>query len=113
MTALGQLAPLTAIRGNVDKAGWAQSLPATKTVELFGIRFYMIHNVADLAIDPVSAGIHVVVSGHSHKSSVEWKDGTLFVNPGSAGPRRFSLPVSIARMLVGDGSIAAKIIEFA
>ncbi len=89
------IAPVTAIRGNVDTYGECAELPATEAVELGGRLFYLVHSVHDLDINPRAAQVDVVVSGHSHKPGVERKDGVLYLNPGSAGPRRFSLPVTL------------------
>jgi uncharacterized protein len=107
---LRQIAPVTAIRGNVDVSGACAELPATDVVELEGRLFYLVHSVHDLDINPEVAGVSVVVSGHSHKASVEMKNGVLFFNPGSAGPRRFSLPVTVGFVTVEDG-IEASVLE--
>jgi uncharacterized protein len=92
---LRNIAPVTAIRGNVDREGRCGSLPETELVELAGQHIYMLHDRNDLDLDPVAAGIAVVISGHSHQLAIEWQKGVLYFNPGSAGPRRFSLPVSL------------------
>jgi uncharacterized protein len=107
---LRTIAPVTAIRGNVDSSGPCAKLPATDVVELGDKLFYLVHSVHDLDIDPVAAGIAMVVSGHSHKPSVEVKDGVVFFNPGSAGPRRFSLPVTVGFVTVEDG-VEASVLE--
>jgi uncharacterized protein len=107
---LRKIAPVTAIRGNVDVAGACGELPATDVVELAGRLFYLVHSVHDLDINPVAAGVGVVVSGHSHKPSVETKGGVMYLNPGSAGPRRFDLPVSVALVTAGD-EVSARIVE--
>jgi len=96
LIALRRMAPVTAIRGNIDTGGPCAALPATDFVELGGKIFYLVHSVKDLDINPAVAGVAVVVSGHSHRPSVEERNGTLYLNPGSAGPRRFDLPVSVA-----------------
>jgi len=96
---LRKIAPVTAIRGNVDVYGECAELPATEMVELGGRFFYMLHSVHDLDIAPKAAGVDVVVSGHSHKPLVEHRKGVMYLNPGSAGPRRFSLPVSVALVM--------------
>jgi uncharacterized protein len=101
--ALRTIAPVTAIRGNVDTSGPCAELPATDVVELGGKVFYLVHSVHDLDIDPVAAGVAMVVSGHSHKASVSVKRDVVFFNPGSAGPRRFSLPVTVGFVTVEDG----------
>ena len=103
LDALREIAPVTAIRGNVDTHGACATLPATDVVELGDKLFYLVHSVQDLDINPVVAGVAMVVSGHSHKASVKTKDGVIYFNPGSAGPRRFSLPVSVGFVTVEDG----------
>ncbi|MFP5226042.1 MAG: metallophosphoesterase family protein [Acidobacteriota bacterium] len=108
---LRRIAPVTAIRGNIDRAGACAQLPATEMVELGGVTFYMLHDEKELDLDPVSAGIGVVVSGHSHKPGIEWRKGVLYLNPGSAGPRRFSLPVTVARVTLNEGAVTAEIVQ--
>ncbi len=110
---LAGIAPLTAVRGNNDRAEWAESLPETALVECAGLRIQVLHIQGDLALHPFPAGIQVVVSGHSHKPAVATRDGVLYVNPGSAGPRRFKLPVSVARLWREDGGPRARVIELA
>jgi len=100
---LRKIAPVTAIRGNVDVSGACAELPATEVVELGGRVFYLVHSVHDLDVKAESAGIDVVVSGHSHKPGIERRGGVMYLNPGSAGPRRFKLPVSVA---IVDGAEA-------
>jgi len=107
---LRKIAPVTAIRGNVDVSGACAKLPATDVVELGGKLFYLVHSVHDLDVNPVAAGIAMVVSGHSHKASVQVRDGVVFFNPGSAGPRRFSLPVTLGFVTVEDG-VEASVME--
>jgi putative phosphoesterase len=107
---LREIAPVTAIRGNVDVSGACATLPATDVVELSDKLFYLVHSVHDLDIDPVAAGVAMVVSGHSHKASVQVRDGVVFFNPGSAGPRRFSLPVTVGFVTVEDG-VEASVME--
>jgi putative phosphoesterase len=107
---LREIAPVTAIRGNVDVSGRCAELPATDFVELGGRVFYLVHSARDLDINPKVAGVAVVVSGHSHKASVEIKGGVLFFNPGSAGPRRFSKPVTVGFVTVGD-RVEASVVE--
>jgi len=97
------IAPLTAIRGNVDTSGICATLPPTEAVELGGLLFYLVHSIDDLDIDPIAAGIAVVVYGHSHRPGIREHRGVVYLNPGSAGPRRFSLPVTLARVIVEDG----------
>ncbi len=104
LTALRRIAPVTAIRGNVDRSGPCADLPATEAVELGGHLLYLVHALPDLDLNPVAAGISVVISGHSHVAAVEIRGGVLFLNPGSAGPRRFRLPLSVARLELQPGS---------
>jgi len=103
------MAPLTAIRGNVDK--WACSPSDTEVVEIEGRYLYVIHDVKELDLDPRAAGFAAVISGHSHQPGVHERDGVLYLNPGSAGPRRFSLPVALARLEVSDEGLEATIVE--
>ena len=110
MDALRLIGPVVAIKGNNDNEGWA-TLPDTKLVQLNVAKLYVIHNVRELDLDPVARGIQVVISGHSHKPSVVKRDGVLYLNPGSAGPRRFKLPVAVAKLTVRLKTIEAKIIE--
>jgi len=110
LDALREIAPVTAIRGNVDVSGACAELPATDVVELGGRLFYLVHSVRDLDIKPAAAGLAMVVSGHSHKASVEVRDGVIYFNPGSAGPRRFSLPVTLGFVTVEDG-VEASVME--
>ena len=107
---LREIAPVTAIRGNVDVSGACAKLPATDVVELGGRLFYLVHSVHDLDINPVAAGVAMVVSGHSHKASVQVRGGVIYFNPGSAGPRRFSLPVTVGFVTVEDG-VEASVME--
>ena len=110
LIALRRIAPVTAIRGNIDTSGPCAALPATDFVELGGKIFYLVHSVKDLDINPAVAGVAMVVSGHSHKPLLEERNGTLYLNPGSAGPRRFDLPVSVAMVEIA-GEIDARIIR--
>jgi len=107
---LATIAPVTAIRGNIDKAAWAAHLPETEVVELGGISIYVLHDLAKLDLKPAAAGFDLVISGHSHAGKQETRDGVLYLNPGSAGPRRFKLPVSVARVTLRRKKIAAEII---
>jgi putative phosphoesterase len=104
---LQQIAPVTAIRGNVDVQSWARKFAETEVVELGGCLLYVIHDVNALDLNPKAAGFHVVVSGHSHQPIHEIKDGVLYFNPGSAGPRRFNLPISIGRLEIGASITAS------
>jgi len=108
---LRDLAPTVAVRGNVDVGPWAAALPRSKVVELGGHLIYVIHILADLESQPAPAGVAAVIYGHSHKPSIEERDGVLYVNPGSAGPRRFRLPLSVARMSLVDGRLQARLVE--
>ncbi len=110
LDALREIAPVTAIRGNVDVEGACAELPATDVVELGDKLFYLVHSVHDLDINPVAAGVAMVVSGHSHKASVTVRDRVIYFNPGSAGPRRFSLPVTVGFVTVEDG-VEASVLE--
>ncbi|HEX4164747.1 MAG TPA: metallophosphoesterase family protein [Bryobacteraceae bacterium] len=100
--ALERIAPVVAIRGNTDTKGWAAALPETATAELEDARIYVLHSLHDLDLDPEAAGFNLVVSGHSHQPKQEQRGPVLYVNPGSAGPRRFKLPVTIARIELRD-----------
>jgi putative phosphoesterase len=108
---LGNLAPTYAVRGNIDTEDWATSLPATQAVKVGQLRFWVLHIIADLDVDPADAGFTAVIYGHSHKPSIEWRDGVLYLNPGSAGPRRFRLPVTVARLNVSGQTIEPAIVE--
>jgi putative phosphoesterase len=110
LDAFGDIAPTVAVRGNVDKGAWAETLPLTEVVEAGGRLLYMLHDVSDLDLDPAAAGFAAVIFGHSHRPSAERKDGVLYVNPGSAGPRRFSLPVSVARISIEGPAFNCEII---
>ena len=105
---LRRLAPTFVVRGNVDKAHWAQGLPATADVEVGGLMFHVLHDIAELDLDPAAVGYAAVVYGHSHQPLIDTRAGVLFLNPGSAGPRRFRLPVSIARVSGAHRSAGAK-----
>ena len=107
---LASIAPVTAIRGNVDKAEWCRKLPETEVLELGGISIYIIHDLARLDLKPQAAGFSVVISGHSHIPRQERRAGVLYFNPGSAGPRRFKLPVTLGRLTVEANRVAAEII---
>jgi putative phosphoesterase len=105
ITRLRQIAPVTAIRGNIDHGHWAKRFPATETVRLGGCTFYVLHDVHDLKLDPSSSGIDVVICGHSHRPRAETVGGVLYLNPGSAGPRRFNLPITLAILDLNQASL--------
>lgn len=109
ITALRNIAPVDAVRGNNDKGAWAGEFPPWLALELGGVGIHVLHDVKELDVDPTAAGFRVVIAGHSHKPQVTERDGVLFVNPGSAGPRRFSLPVTVGYLTVADGSAGAEI----
>src|SRR5215813_11846252 len=111
--ALGQIAPVTAIRGNVDKAAWARRFAETEVVELGGLHIYVIHDLNLLDLDPKAAGFAAVISGHSHQPKQEVRDGVMYFNPGSAGPKRFKLPVSVGKIRLEGGQLQAEILKFA
>jgi putative phosphoesterase len=111
LNALGHVAPVTAIRGNIDEGGPCRHLPPTELVELGGHHIYMLHDVNKLDLHPEAAGISAVIAGHSHKPLVEWRRGVLFLNPGSAGPRRFQLPVTFAWLHIETAGLNAQIVH--
>ena len=110
---LRALAPVVAVRGNVDHGEWASALPLTAAAEAGPAVIYVLHDVQQLDVDPVAAGFHVVVSGHSHKPSRTERGGVLYINPGSAGPRRFKLPVTVARLDLRQSPWAVEFIDLA
>jgi uncharacterized protein len=105
------VAPTFVVRGNIDKGHWADALPMTAVVEVGERLFYVLHEISQLDFDPAAAGFAAVVFGHSHVPSMETREGVLFLNPGSAGPRRFKLPVAIARVRVSGERIDSEIVE--
>src|ERR1700691_5212029 len=111
LEALAQIAPVTAIRGNVATDSWAASLPETEVVEAGGVSIYMLHNLGQLDLKPEAAGFRVVIYGHSHQPKIEEKNGVLYFNPGSAGPRRFHLPVSVGKVTIAAGNVLAGLVE--
>jgi uncharacterized protein len=108
---LRSIAPTFVVRGNNDTGAWAVDLPETQAVTVGGLVFWVLHEAARLSVDPAAAGLACVVSGHSHRPSVQTRHGILHINPGSAGPRRFTLPVTVARIRVAGGRMRAKIIQ--
>jgi uncharacterized protein len=108
---LRSIAPVVAVRGNNDNGAWAKEVPETEVAQVESVRIYLLHDLKDMTMSASDAGFHVVVSGHSHRPSVAKRDGVLFLNPGSAGPRRFTLPISIARLSVATQKVSAELIE--
>jgi putative phosphoesterase len=113
LEALRGLAPVTAVRGNNDRGEWAAALPESEAVELGGVWLYLLHDLHGLDLDPAAAGFAAVITGHSHKPLVETRRGTLYINPGSAGPRRFKLPVAVARLHVAGRRLDAEVVPLA
>src|SRR5690606_2994945 len=108
---LRALAPVDAIRGNIDTADWAQALPDRLDLQVGDLRVHVLHDLKELATDPQAAGIDVVITGHSHQPNIERRDGVLYINPGSAGPRRFRLPISLALLRLEGGNAQAELIR--
>ena len=109
LASLCEIAQVTAVRGNNDRAAWASGIADTEMVQMEAAWIYVIHDLAELDIDPVAAGVHAVVVGHSHKPDSRFRDGILYVNPGSAGPRRFTLPISIGFLHVAGSTVTAEL----
>jgi putative phosphoesterase len=107
---LAQIAPLTVVRGNNDTEPWAKAVPESARLRLGSVTLYAIHDLKQLDIDPVAAGVRIVVSGHSHRPSSTERDGVLYINPGSAGRRRFSLPISAAELIVDGDTVRSRIV---
>ena len=105
------LAPVTAVRGNNDRGSWAEAIPESQVLQVDNVFMYVLHDLAELDLDPGAAGFQVVVSGHSHQPLVETRDGVLYVNPGSSGPRRFKLPVAVAELEIEGHSVRARVVE--
>lgn len=110
---LEAIAPVEAVRGNMDREAWAEKLPLTRTVTVGEARIFVLHDLAQLDFDPAARGYAAVISGHSHKAREEMRDGVLYLNPGSAGPRRFLLPVTLARLHVEGGKVTAETVALA
>jgi len=108
---LSALAPVTAVRGNVDRGPWAKKLPTSAVLEVGGVSIYVIHNLLELDLKPEAAGFSAVISGHTHVPKQENKNGVLYFNPGSAGPRRFQLPVGVGRLAVHDAKVSGEFVE--
>lgn len=113
LEALAAIAPVSAVRGNNDRGPWSDRIPGSELLQFAGVFVYVIHDLGQLDIDPGAAGVKVVVYGHSHKPSVEQREGVLYVNPGSAGPRRFTLPISVGELSIADGEVRARTVEVA
>jgi len=110
LEALERVAPVTAVRGNNDRGGWARTIPETEVVEVGGVSLYLLHDLHELDLEPRAAGFAAVISGHSHQPRLEERDGVLYLNPGSAGPRRFKLPISLARLTVAEKRVKAQLV---
>jgi putative phosphoesterase len=110
---LAGIAPLTVVRGNNDTAAWARTIPETARLEMGGVSVYVIHDIKELDIEPAAVGVRVVVSGHSHKPACLERDGVLYVNPGSAGRRRFTLPIAAGELLVEGGQVEVRLVTLA
>jgi len=104
------VAPVTAVRGNNDRGAWARTIPETEVVEVAGVSLYLLHDLHELDLEPRAAGFAAVITGHSHQPKLEERDGVLYLNPGSAGPRRFKLPISLARLTVADKRVTAELV---
>jgi len=111
LNALAEIAPVTAIRGNIDRDAWARRLPETEVVEFGGVLIYILHDLDQLDLKPEASGFHVVIYGHSHVAKQETRNGVLYFNPGSAGPRRFKLPVSVGKLTIHGGKVRAEVVE--
>lgn len=111
LAALRRLAPLTVVRGNNDTGAWARGIPETDVLRVGETAVYVLHDLSELDLDPAAAGFRVVVAGHSHRPGVEDRHGVLYVNPGSAGPRRFKLPISVGELRVSARSVTARVVE--
>ncbi|HLW85290.1 MAG TPA: metallophosphoesterase family protein [Candidatus Sulfotelmatobacter sp.] len=108
---LAAIAPVTSVRGNVDTAAWAHRLPQTEVLEVDGVSIFVLHDLAALDLKPEAAGFHAVISGHSHVPKQETRAGVLYFNPGSAGPRRFKLPVSVGRLILKHGNVRGELVN--
>jgi putative phosphoesterase len=113
LDALGRVAPVSAVRGNNDRGRWAADIPETEVVEIGGATLYVLHDLNELDLDPRAAGFAAVIAGHSHQPRQEERDGVLYFNPGSAGPRRFRLPVSVGRLTIEGGRVRGALVTLA
>jgi hypothetical protein len=113
LDALNELAPVVAIRGNNDKGDWAENIPETQEIEMANVSIYMLHDLKQLDFDPGDRDIRVVISGHSHKPLMQERDGVLYLNPGSAGRRRFKLPITVAALQIKNQQPSAEIVDLA
>ena len=111
LTALAGIAPLTVVRGNNDRQDWTQAIPASARLTIAGVGIFVVHDISDARSDPLADGARVVITGHSHKPSVADRDQVLYLNPGSAGPRRFKLPISLAELHIANGEVSARIFD--
>jgi uncharacterized protein len=111
LAALGKIAPVSAVRGNIDRGAWARDLPARQIVRLEQHSIFVLHDLSELDLDPATAGFGAVIFGHSHQPKIETRNGVLYFNPGSAGPRRFDLPISVGRLTISAGGLEAEIID--
>lgn len=111
LDSLKSIAPVLAIRGNNDREVWAQKIPDILSIYVNDVGIYVIHNAHELEIDPAADGFHAVISGHSHKPAIARRDGVTFLNPGSAGPRRFKLPIAVARLVIEREKVRARIVQ--
>jgi putative phosphoesterase len=110
LDALARVAPVTAVRGNNDRGGWAKAIPETEVVEVGGVSLYLLHDLHELDLEPRAAGFAAVISGHSHQPRIDERDGVLYLNPGSAGPRRFKLPISVAKLTIENARVSARLV---
>jgi len=113
LSALGEIAPVVSVRGNNDVQAWARPVPETADVEILGMRIHLLHDLSQLSLKPEREGIQIVVFGHSHKPCNELRNGVLYFNPGSAGPRRFKLPVALGLLQIENGNVRGRIVEIA
>jgi uncharacterized protein len=111
LSRLAEIAAVTAVRGNVDGSAWARKIPPTNVLELGGVSIYILHDLSQLDLKPEAAGFSAIVSGHSHRPKQELQNGVLYFNPGSAGPRRFKLPVTLGRLFVNDDGVRGELVN--